>query len=229
MPSRSPSASRTSVAAAVRVEMDARRPPAGSPRSPAARDRAGSRWRTGAARSPRPSSRASTSRATCPRRRAPRRPAHPPEPSHRAPIVTTAVTAIEVRAKFDFRLAPRYRFAMSAELLRQLRRVEAQAERGHSTAAPAERERRRRLAARAAAPAPRLQRGLPPRRPPGRRLGPAVGPGLRRLHGRLPRHALSAGGGRRQARGRTPPRWCWWRSAATGAASSIRCPISTSW
>ncbi len=72
--------------------------------------------------------------------------------------------------------------------------------------------------------------GFPPRRPPRRRLGPAVRAGVCRVHGRLPRDAVPPRRGGRQARGRDAGRRsCSWRSAGTGAASSIRCPISTSW
>ena len=91
---------------------------------------------------------------------------------------------------------------MSAELFRQLRRVEAQAEKGIRRQAGGARGAPAPAPPRAAPPAPHLQRGLPPRRPPGRRLRPAVGPGLCRLHGRLPRHPLSPGGGGRAEGGR---------------------------
>src|SRR5678815_5151719 len=63
----------------------------------------------------------------------------------RGAIVPATITATQARARFDFLLGPGYRFAMSAELLRQVRRVETQAEKGFDGDAAELAERRRRL------------------------------------------------------------------------------------
>ena len=179
-------------------------PRAGSPRPPAARGRGGSRWRTGAGSASEPELRASASSDLPASYGVDAVEDGTPEPSHRAPIVATIVTAIQVRATFDsfwptatltFRHVcgtaspgPPRRGAGGAGIRRQ---------RGRARGAPAP------AAARAAPPAPHLQRGLPPRGPPGRRLRPAVGarPTPAFMDSFLA-HALPPGGGGRQARGR---------------------------
>src|SRR6266545_4095897 len=102
--------------------------------------RADSHWRT-AGGCPRGPSALRGLRAACRHRRAPLCRARRARADAWAPIVP----ASQVRAKFDFLECAGYRCAMPSELFRQVRRVEAQAEKGFDGTAAERAERRRRL------------------------------------------------------------------------------------